>query len=172
MVIMISGLPGAGKSFFSRHLQMVIPARYLSTDTIREALGKKGDYSPEAKQQVYEQLIEKARKHLQKGRDVIVDATFHRSGRRAMVHQLATDTGHELIVVEVKASEETIRQRLKGSRQHSEADYAIYQKLRDEYEEPAEAHLILWSDVLSIDEMISLTKRRIYGSAADTATDR
>ncbi len=171
MIIMVSGLPGSGKTFFSRHLQKELTAHYLSTDMIREELGKKGDYDPQTKQLVYERMVEKAEKHLQQGMDVIVDATFHKSSRRDLFRRLALKMGHELVVIEIKASEQTVWQRLAKSRKHSEADYRVYQKIREESEPLSQPHLTLRSDVLSIEEMVTLAKKRIYGSATDTTTD-
>ncbi len=169
---MVSGLPGTGKSYFSRHLQQEIPAHYLNTDMIREELGKKGEYDSQTKQLVYERMAQKAEKYLQEGSDVIVDATFHKSNRRNLFRQLANNMGHELVVIEIKASQQTVRQRLTESRQHSEADYRVYCKMKEEAEALQQPHLTLRSDVLSIEEMIALAKKRIYGSATDTTTER
>ena len=60
----------------------------------------------------------------------------------------------KLLFIEVQASEELIRERLKRKRQDSEADYQIYQKLKKQFEPVEEEHLILQSTDDNITSML------------------
>ncbi len=97
MIIMVFGLPGSGKSYFSRHLQQETGAGYFNTDMIREELNLKGIYSEKAKQLVYDKLVEKASEQLDKGLDVIVDGTFHKQKRRDLFTSIAGKKNRKLI---------------------------------------------------------------------------
>lgn len=171
LIVMVMGLPGTGKSTFGRQLQKRLGVTYLNTDLVREQLGKKGAYDPQTIQLVYTRMVEQAEQHLQQGEDVIVDATFHLARRREMIYRLARNKGHQLVVVEIKAREATLRERLQESRPHSEAGWEVYRKIRDEYQPPAREHLQLWSDRLTMEEMINHTIQRINESEADRAAD-
>jgi predicted kinase len=82
MIIVVFGLPGSGKSYFARHLQKKIDASFLNTDMIREELNIKGRYGEETKQRVYDEIKKRTTYHLEMGRNVLVDGTFHKKKRR------------------------------------------------------------------------------------------
>ncbi|MBK7408303.1 MAG: AAA family ATPase [Saprospirales bacterium] len=50
MLILITGLPGAGKSTFALALAAANGAVHLNTDRVRAKLGLRGHYDPESKQ--------------------------------------------------------------------------------------------------------------------------
>lgn len=163
MIIMIFGLPGSGKSYFARHLQQDIGAGYLNTDMIREELDLKGIYDEKTKQLVYDRLVEKASEQMDKGLDVIVDGTFHKQKRRDIFVGIAEKKNREINFIEIRASEKTIRKRLKETRKHSEADYEVYKQIKKEFESEYRSHLILWSDSQNTVELITKAKNYIYG---------
>lgn len=161
MIIIVSGLPATGKSFFSNELSAEIEAIHLNTDKIREQIGKKGEYDKQSKQQVYNELKFQARKNLEKGENVIVDGTFHKKKRRNEFKELAREMKKPFYLIEMKSSEKTIERRLKEKRQYSEADYKVYKKLKNEYEPPSMEHLVLRNDEEDINELIEITKKYI-----------
>ncbi|MGC9343692.1 MAG: AAA family ATPase, partial [Bacteroidales bacterium] len=119
MLILVFGLPGTGKSYFSSKLKNMLGANYLNTDRIRENIGKKGDYSDESKQLVYNKLYEKTRNYLDKGEDLIIDGTFHKQKRRIRLREIADEKGHTLYSILIRADENTIRSRVKKDRKYS-----------------------------------------------------
>ena len=129
MIILVFGLPGTGKSSFSKRLKSEMRAHYLSTDIIRDTINKNGNYDEISKQFVYDRLAEIAKTELSKGHDVIVDGTFHKYERRQMLMEIAKGTGHELFLIEIKASGQTVKKRIKKKRKYSDADYEIYKKI-------------------------------------------
>ncbi len=160
MIILVFGLPGTGKSSFSKRLKGETRAHYLSTDIVRDKLNKKGNYDEISKQFVYDRLAEVAKTELSKGRDVIVDGTFHKYERRQMFIKIAKATGHELFLIEIKASGQTVKKRLEKKRKYSDADYEIYKKIKKEFDHEPRNHLVLWSDQENPGEMIS--KAMVY----------
>lgn len=80
--VILSGLPGSGKSTLGEVLQDGFGFDYLSSDVIRVKLMKlvKGKYATtdeyiKNKNNVYDFMREKARRMLNKGRRVVLDAT-------------------------------------------------------------------------------------------------
>jgi len=122
-----------------------------------------GHYRPEDKQQVYETLYERARTALLSGRSVIVDSTFYLASIRRPFIDLARDCSSALRWVEVKAGEETIRKRVSLPRPDSEADFAVYERIRDQYEPLTEEHLVLWSDKMPLKGMVTALRHYISG---------
>ena len=122
---------------------------HLNSDLIRNELGLRGRYSRQDKELVYDILLDRAREALRAGRQVIVDGTFYKNGLRAPFENLAAECRVPLFWVEVKASEEALRDRLSRPRVDSEADFAVYEKIRDQFEPLTEYRLMLSTDEFS-----------------------
>jgi predicted kinase len=163
MIILVFGLPGTGKTYFAERLAKKIDAVHLNTDIVREKLHFKGHYDEKTKQQVYNELFKQAQMEFKKGADVIVDGTFHLSRRREQLENLMKEENMKIHYIEIKASEKTARKRLKKSRKHSEADFNVYEKIKNEFESLEKDCLELWSDREDIEEMINKAQKYIYG---------
>jgi predicted kinase len=172
MIIVVYGLPGTGKSWLSRRLAREFHAIHLNTDIVRDELGKKGDYSQASRYQVYDHLLELAGERLKQGHNVILDGTFHKKEKRAAIREIAGKLGKDLFSLEMKASEKTIAGRLEKRRDHSEADFDVYLKLKGESDYAEEDRLILFSDAETEEEMITRVKDYIYGYQANQGPGR
>ncbi|HLP94084.1 MAG TPA: AAA family ATPase [Saprospiraceae bacterium] len=147
MLIIIAGLPGTGKTTIAKALAALTGATHLNSDVIRSQLGLMGQYTAEAKQHVYDGLLERAGAALAAGKTVIVDSTFYQKSIREPFEKLANDCGVAVIWVEIQASERTLEDRLRKPRPDSEADFAVYEKIRDQFEPLPEERLILNSEM-------------------------
>jgi len=147
MLVLIAGLPGTGKTTVAKAFAKQCGAVHLNSDTLRLELGLMGHYSPEDKEKVYASLLERARTALLAGKQVVVDSTFFSEKIRAPFQALATSCGVPLRWIEVKAAERTLRQRLSHPRPDSEADFSVYEKIRDQFEPLPEDRLILDTDL-------------------------
>ena len=165
---MVYGLPGTGKTRFSRRLGNELNAVHLNTDIVREELGNKGNYSEKSKQQVYDRLMEKSLKELDRGHNIILDGTFHKKERREKIRNIASETGNDIFFIEMKASEQSIAGRLEKKRIHSQADLKVYRKVKGESDTMDEDHLVLHSDSEREEGMIIRAKNYIYGYQAHT----
>jgi len=154
MLILISGLPGVGKTTLARAFAAKSGALHLNSDMLRRELGLMGQYSREDKNRVYAALQESTRQALLIGKVVVVDSTFYKESIRAPFRDLATASGVSLRWVEICAQESTIRERVSKPRPDSEADFTVYEKIRDAAEPFAEPHLILWSDATPLEKMV------------------
>lgn len=157
-MIVVTGLPGTGKTTFAQALATEIKATHLNTDIIRDALGKRGQYDTATKAFVYENMLQQAETALHNGVDVIIDGTFYQQTWRKAFVQLAKKQQAAIYWIEIKADEALVRTRVSRPRPHSEADYAVYLKIKAAYEPIDMPCLELWSDRENLNDMIARAK--------------
>jgi len=153
-MVMVTGLPGTGKTTFAKELAEQLDAQHLNTDIIRDELGKRGQYDPETKAAVYDSMLRKADRLLSDNQKVVIDGTFYRAELRERFVKIARKHQIDLRWIELRADEEVIRQRVSKKREYSEADFNVYQKVKEAYQPLEQSHLVLWSDQLSLEEMV------------------
>lgn len=161
MLILISGLPGTGKTTLARAYATAYRVVHLNSDVLREELGLRGQYLPEDKKKVYQALLHRTREALLAGKDVIVDSTFFKSALREPFVAIAAECAVPLHWVEIKAAEQVISERVSQPRTDSEADFQVYLKIKEEYEPIAAPHLVLWSDSMPLVKMVELLRRYV-----------
>ncbi len=161
--ILVFGLPGTGKTYFSRHLAEETGAVHLNTDQIREKWNKKGQYDEKTKQFVYDKLMDEMIHELRNENDVIIDGTFYEKSKREQFVEKALTTNPEIRFIEIRAREEVVRERLRTDRAYSEADFKVYRKIQSIFEPFVRPHLVLWSTNDNIRHMIQEAKKYIYG---------
>ena len=158
MLIMITGLPGSGKTTFAKALADSLNAVHLNTDIIRTRMGRRGKYDETAKSIIYAKMLKQTESYLHRGEGVVVDATFYKAALRKPYRQLAKKYKKQLIWIKVTALESVIKERMQQKRHYSEADFEVYLTIKDIYEPLEEGHLILHSDSYSVEKMITKTK--------------
>lgn len=153
MVILVLGLPGSGKSYFAARLSKMTNTGYLNSDRVRKEIFEKRTYEKEEKDFVYNFLLDKMSTTVNEGKSLIIDATFSLEEiRKQFINKMK---GRESIYfIEVWANEEIIKKRLKKSRPYSEADFEVYQLIKNNWEPLNEPHLKLESTDDNIDEML------------------
>jgi predicted kinase len=149
MLVLIAGLPGTGKTTIARAFAALQGATHLNSDALRRQMGLMGHYSAAEKARVYDTLLARARTALLRGETVVVDSTFFQETIRHPFRTLAAECGAALHWVEIRADEATLRQRLQAPRPDSEADFGVYESIRDQFEPLQEPHLLLDSTVES-----------------------
>ncbi len=153
-MILVCGLPGSGKTYFASRLAQSIDAIHLSSDTMRRASGKWEIYDEATKATIYDAMLFRASALVTDGKVVVLDATFYKKDIRDQFVRAAMRLGAKYALIEIRASEETIRQRITQPRKDSRADFDVYLKIRDAFEEITGDHLVLHSDDAGIDEML------------------
>jgi predicted kinase len=167
-ILIVFGLPGSGKSYFSRYLALDTGYDHINTDMIRQSMNMRGQYDDGSKQLVYDKLEAAMAEKLSENLNVIVDGTFHRKGRRRQFLGKAREMHADICFIEMKASPASVKERLQSARDDSEADFHVYQQIRNNFEPMNDPHLILWSDRLSMEDMLATTKQYLNGQKTDT----
>ncbi|MDQ3535987.1 MAG: ATP-binding protein [Bacteroidota bacterium] len=155
MIIIISGLPGSGKSFFAEKLAYKLDAVHINSDKVRKAKDAMGKYALQDKFYIYHEMVKLAEKSLQEQKTVILDATFYLQSIRDMILELAQYYSSKICFIYVYANEEAIKQRLSKKRIDSEADFKVYKLIKDQFEEITQLHLKLESKNDNIDYMLN-----------------
>jgi hypothetical protein len=145
-LVVVVGLSGTGKSTVATTLQARTGFLHLNSDATRKRLAglaltaRPGAelYTPARNAATYAALYAAAAEALSAGRGVILDATFQRRADRNAARAIARRAGVPILFVECTCPEDEVRRRLaeRARRGHdaSDADWAIYQQQRRNYE--------------------------------------
>lgn len=135
--IVVSGLPGTGKSHFCRRLAERVPVTILESDLMRKALFPSPAYSIEESARLFQAIHHLIERLLKKGVAVVLDATNLSERNREHLHHIAYRCNARLILVRVEAPLEVVQERLRKraegvalAEDHSEADWTVFQKMQ------------------------------------------
>jgi predicted kinase len=155
------GLPGTGKTYFAEHLAADIQAQHISSDKTRTHLQKRGAYSDKDRGQVYREMLIQAEEALERGKHVIMDATSSQKAHRNEGMAVAQRWDTSVHFIQLTADEATIQKRTSKEREESEADFTVYQIIKQSFEPLEMPHLILDSTQLKIEEMLAMARHYI-----------
>ena len=141
-LVAVSGLPGTGKSYFSRRLAEKLPFVILESDVLRRVLFPSPVYSRQESFRLFKAVHQLIERLLKEGVSVIMDATNLMEGNREYLYNIAERLDVKLILVRVEAPPDVVRQRLAGrdGESLSQADWAVYEKLALTVEEIKRRH--------------------------------
>ncbi|MFQ6122859.1 MAG: AAA family ATPase [Dehalococcoidales bacterium] len=134
--IVVSGLPGTGKSYFSTRLAERLPFIILESDTLRKTLFPSPTYSPSESSRLFRAIHHLIEGLLRRGIPLILDATNLSEHYREHLYSIADRLNVKLILVRVEAPPDVVYQRLKvrsegiDSRSTSDADWKVFQKMK------------------------------------------
>lgn len=134
--IIISGLPGTGKTYFCRRLAEHLPFVILESDALRKKLFPDPTYTAEESAYLFRTIHYLMENLLQKGIPLILDATNLARKHREHLYSIAERYNARLIIVCVKAPPELVQKRLKkrttrkSPQENSDADWSVYKKMR------------------------------------------
>ncbi|OGD12964.1 MAG: hypothetical protein A2W20_03950 [Candidatus Aminicenantes bacterium RBG_16_66_30] len=147
MMIIMTGLPGTGKSTVAAALARELGAEVLSTDRIRREAPRPPGFSRAEKGGVYERMFIRAERRLRAGRSVVLDATFYRERLRASALSVGRRAGTCAFVVEVVCPERTVRERmdrrLRAVRGSRPAGFEVHRIIRRSFEPVRGKHFLL-----------------------------
>ncbi len=134
--IVVSGLPGTGKSYFSRQLAQQVDCAIVESDALRKVLFPVPSYSAQESHRLFQALHILIAELLGQGTAVLLDATNLVEHHRERFYHIADQLRLKLIIVRVEAPSEVIRERLQSRAQDndspdsSDADWMVYQRMK------------------------------------------
>ncbi len=162
VIVIVFGLPGSGKSYFATRLASALGARYVSSDELRRQMFATRTYSDDERTRVYAAMLSLMRDSVARREAVVLDATFGKAAWRRMFEDAAAASGHRITYIEIIAREPLIRERLRAPRLTSEADFAVYEHLKEGMEPLLDGHLVLTSLDDNIESMLAQALDHIH----------
>jgi len=160
-VVVLVGLPGAGKSTLARALAERLPdGRVIDKDQVRDALFAPCDYSSAERDVTFSAMLDAARYHLGRGRVVVFDGlTFARRRQVAAAEALASESGAFAAVIVCDVPVSVAVQRVEqdtadGAHPAGNRDGDLVRRVAAEMEEPAGAYLTLTATD-PVDDLVS-----------------
>jgi aminoglycoside phosphotransferase family enzyme/predicted kinase len=150
-LVLVAGLPGAGKSTLARDLAEQAGFRVVRSDVVRKELAgvgtgsaradfESGIYTPAWNERTYTECLRRAEELLFEGQRVAVDASFREEARRKAFIEAGRRWGVPTVGFVCQADPETVRARLaKRHGDASDADWSIQVQAADRWEEPGPA---------------------------------
>lgn len=166
--VIVSGLPGTGKTFFCRKLAERLPFVILASDTLRKVLFPQPQYDEGESKRLFAACHAFIEELLKNGIPIIFDATNLLERHREHLYHAGEKAGAKLILVCVEAPAEVVQQRLLARERgvdpedDSEADWKVYQKMRPRKEKIFRNHFVVDTsrDITeAIDKIVRAIKR-------------
>jgi len=156
LLIMV-GLPGAGKSSIVEQMAAWCDFVVIQTDGIRKQLDSSPAYSAGEMASIYDICYALIARRLRLGQRVVFDASNYLQARRQRAIDLAVLEGGTVAICRVQASPSETYARLMAREQAkgatSDADWAVYQWMVENQEPLTEPHLILDSSSASAEQL-------------------
>ncbi len=132
--IVVSGLPGTGKSYFCRRLAERLGYPILESDALRRELFPAPVYSAAESTYLFRAIHRLIEEMLGRGIPLILDATNLSERYRRVLYDIARRNNARLVLVAIVAPPGLVKSRLEAraaeGEAFSEADWAVYRKLR------------------------------------------
>ena len=135
--VVVSGLPGTGKTFFCSKLAEQLPFCIIETDAMRKILFSSPDYSAVESARLFAACHGLIEELLGKGIPLIFDATNLSERNREYFYRIADKAKARLILVRVEAPSEVVYQRLRARSDgraepggKSDADWDVYCRMK------------------------------------------
>jgi DegV family protein with EDD domain len=148
-LVLVSGLPGSGKSHFSRALAARHPLAHLDIDTLRRTLFERPAHDPPEHARLFAAVHALIQRLLSRGVSVLLDATSLKEAHRRPLYEIAKAAGATLVIVRTEAPEDVALQRLEDRARGadpldaSEASAAVYNKMKAETEPIDRPHIVV-----------------------------
>jgi uncharacterized protein len=180
-LLIVCGASGTGKSTLAGMLGEHLGFGLVSSDVVRKRLAgiapdtaasapyNQGIYSPDFTNRVYDALLAEAKRILNRGKAVILDATFSKRDQRQLVIETAKEIGVMPLFIECRANTDVVIQRLsqreRGSQRISDANVEIFLSQIREFE-PLDEAPSAWHQVADTDRDLATValevERRVY----------
>ena len=136
VLVIISGLPGTGKSYFSRRIVSQVPLLVLESDVMRKVLFPVPRYTPSENRRLFGACHSLIDGMLGQKVPLLLDATNLVESHRKGLYRIAERRGVGLIIVYLEAPLDVVYRRLEGRSKgvdpedSSDADWRVYRRMQ------------------------------------------
>ena len=148
ILVVLSGLPGTGKSYFARALADRVPLLVLESDRLRKILFSRPNNSSAAENiRLFSTISRLILEYLVEGLPVVFDATNLRESHRRDVYRIADNLGIPMVPVFCSAQPTVVQRRLErrkadaGFDVYSDSDWQVYRRLFHSLEPIVRKHI-------------------------------
>lgn len=147
--IIVSGLPGTGKSFFCRKLVSRFPACIVESDAMRKTLFPSPQYSAVENSRLFAACHALIQQLLISGIPVVFDATNLSEHHRERLYHIADRTGAQLFLIRVVAPPSVTYERLQARKERrdpadkSDADWEVYKRMSQKADKIWRNHFVV-----------------------------
>lgn len=148
-LVVVSGLPGSGKSYFCRRLASRHPLARLDSDALRKTLFGQPTHSPEESSRLFAACHYVLDRLLGAGISALLDATNLREVHRRQLYAIAERHAAKLVVVSLRAPATVVEKRLAARARRadpedlSDAGPDVYERMRSLDEPIARPHIVV-----------------------------
>lgn len=165
VLVVMSGLPGTGKSTLTRRLAEQLPLVVVESDVARRVLVERPTHAPAESARLFGAVHALVCDLLAEGHAVLLDATNVSEDQRRPLYEIADASGASLIVVWVTAPPEVVYERLAARTRGedpgvSDAGWDVYVRMRGRARPPGVDHY-----VVDTARDFGAVERRIVGRA-------
>ncbi|MCL0070307.1 AAA family ATPase [Dehalococcoidia bacterium] len=168
-LIVLSGLPGTGKSYISRKLAERLPCVILASDTMRRALFPSPVFNAGENQRLFAAMHILIEDLLRKNVAILLDATNLVERHRERLYCIIDRLRVKIIIRRVEAPPEVVQERLQSrmamdntSQDSSDADFKVYLRMKNRKQEIRRQHFAVDTsrDIAPVIEKIVRELRR------------
>ena len=167
-LVLVCGLPGSGKSHFSRELIKRVPLAFIQSDVARRILFPTPSYSRSESARLFRVCHALIRRLLERGMPVLFDATNLVEQHREFLYNISYQLDVKLIIVFLTAPTEVVQERLSQRQPEtedaggSEADWQVYKKMAATVDPLRRSHYVVDTsmDVSPVLEKVAREVRR------------
>ncbi|MBI2918833.1 MAG: ATP-binding protein [Chloroflexi bacterium] len=133
--VVVSGLPGSGKSTFSRQLCQRVPLAIVESDALRQVMFPQPSHNAEESNRLFAAVHRLVEQLLQEGIPTLLDATNLQERHREHLYHIADRLRAKLVLVWVEAPDTVVQERLRqrkmtpGAEDHSTAGTEVYERM-------------------------------------------
>ena len=147
--VVVSGLPGTGKTYFCGKLTEKYDFCILESDALRKVLFPKPDYTAVESARLFSAIHSLIEWLLKLGLPVCFDATNLSESNREYLYRISERAGARIILISVEAPPEVVCRRLQARRtatnpeSKSDADWEIYRQMKPKAEKIRRNHFVV-----------------------------
>lgn len=135
MLVVVSGVPGVGKTSVAEHVADRTGGTLLRTDVVRKDLFEDPEYTDEEARRVYGELLDRGARAVDPDGVAVLDGTFHAREYRERALATAERVDAELRFLKVECDPDVARERIREREgDASDATVAVHDAMRDAFD--------------------------------------